>query len=974
MKKNLFLRHKWFTRVFTLRLSFLPILSLVLLESCLEFQNPTIPIYQEYINTSTSTKKTKQSDNSKNAQKEQTDINPSIVIEQPNTEKDNLLLSSDEPTIRPKCVSTNKNNNQESIQQAASDQEFCFDKHVNHLPYSTHNNTPTKSSFQVVAPIKLQNSQIVAKEKILQLSQHTAKQVQDQLSTLEIGTNARKKIIQLLVAREVLAIDKALADEDLVWITLTKKNTLSIHVSYIEQQGNLDPTNFTNHSVEVDKLRKEIIAILLRLRAVVSPGSNIEIISEDINANKEYIVNIITPKQADKTVNRNGEIVVQFRAKEYKELIQTNQYKLVEEKENIKPVFKGELDKGNNKKKEGHNNVDNEDNIEEELSNKVFKLLHGHEVSFYKEQGKWKADVTHVGKHLSVVIEPGMSLVQLLRLNIRLYGKYIHIIKPDQHTNKEGIVIIGNYAGLLGGGEDGKKREFHDKDEINKKETSSVANKRPKLDSHETQSTASSSSSQSSEYSLGEEEAFDGGGSSKREESSSEGFRPYSPTDMPDSEYERAFKTDATYILTQEALNIESSNVEEDKFNSNEGSLFTIGETIITPKETEIEQAKKIAEEKLEEAIAAAAAAKIELTKAKEATTLPAAQAAAEETDKAARQIEKAIIEVEEAAKSIARYAEKLSQEGKGEEVKKVEKLIEETIKSIKVAAENAIESKIAAYKVVDRKRLVEQAKGVVTAVYKIATVAAKRIQISDEAAVAVAVASNEAIKLIEIATKRIVDAVTAEEQEEEKQTAEKVKATAKTILKTAVTAIEKALEDLGKYAKTVNQAIKKAARLQAEIEYLAAIRAAIGTGKSIRKILGAIELVQKAVGLTEYVELTAKTEELVEKIKSVKKQVKINELEKIKAKLEAKLEEIRKVEEKKKQAQAAAVVKNLKRKNTKPKDLTYVPVLDQKILAKEKEERLEKARQTLDENYLTPGENPKDAINRYTTEVFTEI
>ncbi|MHB9148255.1 MAG: hypothetical protein ACYC2U_07795 [Candidatus Amoebophilus sp.] len=91
-----------------------------------------------------------------------------------------------------------------------------------------------------------------------------------------------------------------------------------------------------------------------------------------------------------------------------------------------------------------------EKELEEQLSNKVFKLPHDYKVRFYKEKGAWKAKVKHFRKPLRVVLAPGMRLAQLLKLSEKAYSNYIHIIKFNPSTKQQAYVYISP-SGLSGG-------------------------------------------------------------------------------------------------------------------------------------------------------------------------------------------------------------------------------------------------------------------------------------------------------------------------------------------------------------------------------------------------------------------------------------------------------------------------------------------------------------------------------------------
>ncbi|ACE06104.1 hypothetical protein Aasi_0717 [Candidatus Amoebophilus asiaticus 5a2] len=120
-----------------------------------------------------------------------------------------------------------------------------------------------------------------------------------------------------------------------------------------------------------------------------------------------------------------------------------------------------------------------EKELEEQLSNKVFKLPHDYKVRFYKEKGAWKVKAKHFNEPLSVVLAPGMRLVQLLKLSEKAYSNYIHIIKFNPSTKQQAYVYVSP-SGLSGGAnsEDEGQEESEIEEDSEEKGSSGALTKR----------------------------------------------------------------------------------------------------------------------------------------------------------------------------------------------------------------------------------------------------------------------------------------------------------------------------------------------------------------------------------------------------------------------------------------------------------------------------------------------------------------
>ncbi|ACE06313.1 hypothetical protein Aasi_0955 [Candidatus Amoebophilus asiaticus 5a2] len=509
MNENHFLSRKWLNRILVIGLSLTLTLGLLPLEGCLEFQNPIMPMQQgqgKMDFKSSVQQSDKQLSDLKDTsvaladepiannedlsgnpiQEKQEDVDASIAI-QPSTktqgeqEKDFLVLAG-KPAISSQYLSSDKASiiqEQEPVNTTIQAEQPSINRNPSTFLFPRHNRTAASKEDQTAGIKKQLDTYAISQTEVLKANQHRASQERKESSSavksLQLAPRLRSEIIKLLASKGILKTDKVLqelGDNDLVWVTLAGNSMLSVAISQVESQNNFNEASFINADAQVGLLRMRIIQMLSNAgnKIAISLNSKIEIVSENITENKGYWAHISSPTQNTKDGGRSGEIVIQFRAKEYKTFLkpQQNRVGTTQRIKGSSLAEKSQERKGNNNgysnKKSARKKLGEQEVIKGQLSGKSFKLGNGDKVTFYKqgEERLLKAKIKkndNKGKRseevLPVRIAPGISLRKILNAEQKYIDRYIKVVTPSPTSkDRQPYVMIGEFSGLNGGGED----------------------------------------------------------------------------------------------------------------------------------------------------------------------------------------------------------------------------------------------------------------------------------------------------------------------------------------------------------------------------------------------------------------------------------------------------------------------------------------------------------------------------------------
>lgn len=509
MNENHFLSRKWLNRILVIGLSLTLTLGLLPLEGCLEFQNPIMPMQQGQGKTdfkSSVQQSDKQLSDLKDTsvaladepiannedlsgnpiQEKQEDVDTSIAI-QPSTktqgeqEKDFLVLAG-KPAISSQYLSSDKASiiqEQEPVNTTIQAEQPSINRNPSTFLFPRRNRTAASKEDQTAGIKKQLDTYAISQTEALQANQHRASQERKESSSavksLQLAPRLRSEVIKLLASKGILKTDKVLqelGDNDLVWVTLAGNSMLSVAISQVESQNNFNEASFINADAQVGLLRMRIIQMLSNAgnKIAISLNSKIEIVSENITENKGYWAHISSPTQNTKDGGRSGEIVIQFRAKEYKTFLkpQQNRVGTTQRIKGSSLAEKSQERKGNNNgysnKKSTRKKLGEEEAIKGQLSGKSFKLGNGDKVTFYK-QGEGRLLKAKIKKNdnkgkrgeevLPVRIAPGISLRKILNAEQKYIDRYIKVVTPSPTSkDRQPYVMVGEFFGLSGGGED----------------------------------------------------------------------------------------------------------------------------------------------------------------------------------------------------------------------------------------------------------------------------------------------------------------------------------------------------------------------------------------------------------------------------------------------------------------------------------------------------------------------------------------
>jgi TPR repeat protein len=427
MNQNRLFGPKWLAPILFTGLSLALTFGILSLEGC-ELQNPIIPIQLD------------SSENSIDGPKDGVS-NPTVKEQQREKERkepeETYLTLAGKPILGSPPLFRNKADSFQSQQSTVTEGE---DEH------RSVNNSP--SYFP-------QPSQSIEQDKALQATQYIASQKREEHQKkyleLPIDIYLRNEIIQLLAAKEVLTIDKDIVDdEDLIFVTLSEDDRLSVYISQ-QQSDNTNDTSFISFLGKIDDLRKAIIQTVAKLGIAVSAYSHIQIIASN-EFEESYKVYIGPTDQHSSYKNRKGQILIEFKAKEYRALLNANQGR-----GKIEDDFLEKDDDWDDELE--HIQKEQDDELEEQLLDRIFKISTGQEIKFYKKGDTWKAYVNEENNRntkvsLHVRIASDVSLRDLLDASVKGedINKYLLI---GRDKDEQAHVFVGRIShGLLGGGKE----------------------------------------------------------------------------------------------------------------------------------------------------------------------------------------------------------------------------------------------------------------------------------------------------------------------------------------------------------------------------------------------------------------------------------------------------------------------------------------------------------------------------------------